>query len=263
MVFHVHCGGHWHSVVLEDDGGEVVVRFPEHKDIEKDTLIATMRGDVGGCPSVVLELTGQRDDGRLSKEMMRALANRKYKRARILLEAGANPNFSTRRSARTVLLMQIENRRRNAVKLLLEYGADPDKKSAYEETPLIRAAGMGLRSILRMLLEAGADPNAKAETDHTALHSAARANDSFAIDLLVQHGAEVNALTSFSTTPLHHAVRAENTEAVIELLKHGADTGIRNSSGDTALSMAKSQGSRESARIHEILSRAARGEAPE
>ena len=78
--------------------------------------------------------------------------------ARLLLDAGANPNQASRNALRVAPLHSAAPPGTPAlVDLLLQHGADPNAGESNGMTPLHTAAGNGNREIVAVLLSAGAD----------------------------------------------------------------------------------------------------------
>jgi ankyrin repeat protein len=108
-------------------------------------------------------------------------------------ENGATPFIRASQSSDTVLM-----------KLLLKYGADPQIKTAFGDTALTAAGGIGWvpgvtyeRSAdenveaLRLLLDLGLDPNAANNDGRTALMGAAMKGRNAVVQLLVDRGADI------------------------------------------------------------------------
>jgi ankyrin repeat protein len=78
--------------------------------------------------------------------------------ARLLLDAGANPNQASRHALRVAPLHSACSAGHSALAdLLLQHGADPNAEESSGMTPLHTAAGAGNRAIVARLLDAGAD----------------------------------------------------------------------------------------------------------
>ena len=120
-----------------------------------------------------------------------------------------------------------------AMRLLVENGADPKLKNMEDTTPLMVAAGLGIKSrgpsgglgrradwnvdALRLLLELGNDVNAVNVHGQTALHAAAFAAAHPAVQFLFDHGARTDLKDEMGRTPLdvaHDNLRVEYRPAL-------------------------------------------------
>ncbi len=93
--------------------------------------------------------------------------------------------------------------------------------------------------IVGTLAAAGADLNATDSEGRTALHYAI---DPFITDILLTSGADANARDRNGITPLMEAADAGEAETVGMLLDYGANPGARDSSGRSAMSIARENG---------------------
>jgi ankyrin repeat protein len=124
---------------------------------------------------------------------------------------------------------------------LISAGAEVNGYNASGETPLYRASLHAQRVVAEILLKHGADAmlrNRAAQGRYElALHAAASTEMA---ELLLIAGTPVNATScnESSYTALHWAVSCVKPDMVQILLKYGA-MDSRNSSGDTALDIAK------------------------
>ena len=84
----------------------------------------------------------------------------------VLLTAGANPNFVTS-GGWTPLHFAVRYGKVNIVQILLGARANPDTADQYDSTPLHSAAHYGPAAIVQLLLAAGANPTLKNEEDET------------------------------------------------------------------------------------------------
>jgi ankyrin repeat protein len=88
--------------------------------------------------------------------------------ARVLLDAGADPNLAARNAlAVAPLHSAVATNLAPLVELLLARGAKPDPEEGSGMTPLHTAAGHGNRQIIALLLAAGADRGHKARDGRT------------------------------------------------------------------------------------------------
>lgn len=140
---------------------------------------------------------------------------------KLLLEAGADPNFLSTRSIPLIVRPdwpQVDDESQVAcLKLVLSFGADPLTTVHKQFTPLHAACEAGAVGCVRLLLEQhGADPTARDENQLTPLHAAVRL-------LLQQHRGDPTARDEDQPTPLRASVQASQLEIVKILVAHGAD----------------------------------------
>jgi ankyrin repeat protein len=134
--------------------------------------------------------------------------------ARVLLEAGANPNDGES------LYHSTEHPDLECVRLLLKHGAAIAPANALKHM-LDREDVAGLR----LLLSAGADPNEVNERGETALHWAVwRGRSVETITILVDHGAAIDAKRKDGRTAYALAAQSGQTEIATLLAERGADT---------------------------------------
>ncbi len=99
-----------------------------------------------------------------------ALKLRDYESARILLEAGADPN--ARCAFGPPLVFAAANGLMDGVRLLLSMKADVEQRDQAQATPLIRAARAGHEDIIRLLRKVGASVSNVDEIQRTAYDNA-------------------------------------------------------------------------------------------
>jgi uncharacterized protein len=91
-----------------------------------------------------------------------------------------------------------------AARLLLEAGAEPNvlaTASFAQVTPLGTCAFAGANDVARLLLEHAADTELTGDRGGTPLHSAAQNGNRELVDLLLAHGADRHARTASGQTP--------------------------------------------------------------
>jgi cytohesin len=123
-------------------------------------------------------------------------------------------------------------------------GADVNAANDYGDTPLHRAAYLGLTEKVRLLLKNNADVSRRASRGETALHYAARPEGyPETVFALLEGGADVNAADNFGLTALHGAAMIGDVEVGKVLTeKGGADVNFQSLSGYTALHVAALSG---------------------
>ncbi len=146
---------------------------------------------------------------------------------RELLDAGAEVN-APRGDGMTALHWAAVHGNAEIARLLLEAGAEPEAATRLgAHRPLHVASREGNAEIVALLVEAGADAGALTETGATPLHFAAAAGSVDAVRALVEHGSPVDAPEpGWGQTPLMFAAERGRTGAVRELLAAGADATI-------------------------------------
>ena len=162
--------------------------------------------------------------------------------ARILLEAGADPNVKATKGDMALHVAALEAGP-DLVEPLLEHGAKTDVLGADGKTPLQIAASRSRLEIGRVLLEHGADPNGRGVHDTTPLHwvfdrvGSPPPTDDFAA-LLLNHGADPNARDEDGMTPAHLAAHLERTTLLKLLISHGANLNAPDAAGVTPAQLA-------------------------
>lgn len=110
------------------------------------------------------------------------------------------------------------------IELLLERGADPNFSNIEGFTPLMHASMVNEKEIVNLLLNNGADPNLKDDDGNTALIYAIESyNSEFIIELLLNNGADPTIKNNEGITAYDIALRDgmdEYAEDVFLLLKN-------------------------------------------
>jgi hypothetical protein len=191
----------------------------------------------GGSVEVIRQLIeGGADVARFGGEaLLTALHKKHIEIARVLLEAGADPNETDDGSS--ALEIALRAGVEELVPILLASGARPD--GAGFSRPLRSAAEDGKLDLLRLLLDAGADPNGSNEYGDTALMGAALYGQVAAAEVLKQAGARLDAReTRSGETALMIAARSGELEMARWLAAAGADIRMLDTNGKNALTLA-------------------------
>ena len=153
--------------------------------------------------------------------------------ARMLLEAGAEPNAATIpnghgiRAGGTALMEAAQRGDTESVALLLKYGADMERRNVEGHTALILAARNGPNATTRLLIDAGAN---------VGLREAALLGDAALTKALLDAGADLNP--EDTANALRHAAVSGQTETLALLLDSGAPVDSADKNGKTALMQA-------------------------
>ena len=133
----------------------------------------------------VTNLDRSLDDRRNFSPLMAAASENLYDIAYLLLEAGADPNY-TNRDGWTALTEAADEGSYEVAQLLLQRGARADQRSNDAPTPLIMAASEGHLDVLELLLAEGADPLAAEGHGRTAFTAAADEGHARIIERLLE-----------------------------------------------------------------------------
>lgn len=136
--------------------------------------------------------------------------------ARLLLEAGANPNDNES------LYHSTEHSDNECLKLLIEFKANPQKTNA-----LPHVLDYDNIEGVRLLLAAGANPNERLGCHENALHWAVkRGRSPETLALLLKYDVELEAQNSVGFTPYQYAMHLGHTKAADYLATVGAKTDL-------------------------------------
>jgi len=164
---------------------------------------------------------------------------------RLLLDAGADPSYATRKRI-TPLMQASFVGNALALEILLATGraGDVNATDADNETALLKAAWKGHAEIIRLLLSKGADPSIATKTKWTPLMFAARDGHRNTVSVLLRSGkaGSVDAGDRKGVTALRKAVVAGHTSIVRALLVAGARIDAHEPDGQTLLMMAALHG---------------------
>ena len=123
---------------------------------------------------------------------------------------------------------------------LLKDGLDANHKNVCGATLLQTASIVGSRNLVDVLLDKSADPNIKNSSGETAVYMAAQWGEVEILKSLLASGGNPDVTTDGSEyTPLMIATRNNQTAVVKLLVEYGANIKYSNSSGESALTIAK------------------------
>ena len=208
-------------------------------------------------PEVVKMLLDAKADpngGELDPPLPCAIHAKALESARLLLQAGANPNAQPMLSPSirersygfpydksTPMSLAAYTKQLPMVQVLLKFRADPNDSQTDGRVPLFQV--LDKPEIVKALLDAGADADARDKTENfnpTLLEEAAKQNQPASVALLLQHGANPKASDTQGWTALHYAASELVDENVfLTLLDAKADPNARNEDGKTPLDILK------------------------
>jgi ankyrin repeat protein len=209
-------------LTVSQDPDRALIQLCFESAVDDDALEAQVRKllEAGADPNA-------RDGGPYDLPVLFAVTGHRHapRVARLLLEAGANPNDGE--SA----FHAAERHHVEALELLLEFGADLNDRGDWGNTPLYfllrywdvareEQVGRGLR----WLLDHGADPDVQCGQEReTSLHVAARRGQApDVVQLLLDHGADVEARRGDGRSPWLLARRGGYDEIADVLERAGA-----------------------------------------
>lgn len=177
------------------------------------------------------------DDPRFTTQELREVVS-------FLINAGANLNAQTKEG--WTALQNIASSSRNDLlgiaRLLLEAGANPNIQNVIDDTPLLLALFHKKNDVARLLINSGANVNLSNKVGVSPLLTVAGpVNYNLGLaKLLIEAGADINYKnTRTGSTPLHYAVYAGNQEMATLLLEKGANMILRNNDGKTPIGLAQ------------------------
>jgi len=204
---------------------QYVVKLALHDGANLDIRIRS--GDYRGCSGLILAILLER-----------------YEIAKILIEQGANVNFTrsdlqgnfiTERG-QTALWWAANHGHLSLAKMLIQQGAIVDSPDHYGGTPLTTAASAGHLEMVRYLVGQGADIHAELTTvgpsnlpdGRKALHLAVRNGHMPVVKYLIEVGSDPNEPGGSGDTPLMLAVQDNFYDLADLLIQHGADANAKH-----------------------------------
>ncbi|KAM5449946.1 hypothetical protein MaudCBS49596_004709 [Microsporum audouinii] len=142
-----------------------------------------------------------------------------HEEAKLLLQAGADPNFAPK-GTDTSLTHAIQSNDAKTVKLLLEYGANVHQKPTRHGNALIASIKRGNEAMFDLFLEE-LDVNSTDNVGAPALYFAAAGGHEGMVNKLIGHGANVLACQNTIFSPIMGAGLGGNSNIVKTLFRNG------------------------------------------
>lgn len=159
--------------------------------------------------------------------------------AKILLDAGADPNISNWED-QTPLGWAAAEGKEDAMELLLKQsGININHVQTSGQSPVSLAAQKGHTKCVKFLLGAGAEMNRADKDGNTALLLAAASGNKVIAKLLLKSGAKINAQDRNGNTPLALATTNGHDAVVRFLLESGADAELADEDEETPFEKAR------------------------
>lgn len=157
-------------------------------------------------------------DNRSGEELFNAVKANKIDQVRDLIARGAGLNYE--RDGDTTLTLAIRDRRTQIAKMLLEAGADPEfAESEYSTTPIFMAVQMSDYDTLELLIEKyKVNVNKRSKSNNTPLHVASDFGQSWGLTkVLLAAGANANVINDKGEAPIDIARAAQKMDIVTAL----------------------------------------------
>ncbi|KAM3437185.1 hypothetical protein MY4824_003883 [Beauveria thailandica] len=224
------------------------------RDTEKARLLLSI---VDGIPAYIQDRGGKMLKAACSMsfpELAQLVLSPLSAAERRKLVQDAEPKLTGRRSLLSSLLNSRpagEEKRLETARLVLEAGADPNSETSWSKSLLRTACKKGLPGLASLLLKYGANSLQAGQNGTTILHVACRYCPKLAfIEELLKSGADVMARCDYGTTPLHHLCYPDlqvnervmgpmaRYQVAKLLISNGADPNADNGFGNTPLHFA-------------------------
>ena len=183
------------------------------------------------------DLDSQNNTGKTALSL--ACFYRQQDSARILLEAGSNPNIADEEGNRSLEAAIIGGCSTKIIKLLIKHSADVNATNKHNQTALGWACHERNVDAINVLLKARADPSIADKNGGTCLWYAVHGDCSEEVfHAIIHHGADVNATDKENCTALMAACAERHIDAINALLKLRADPSIADDNGNTCIMFA-------------------------
>jgi OmpA family/Ankyrin repeats (3 copies) len=157
-------------------------------------------------------------DNKSGEELFDAVEKNQVEQVRDMIKRGVGLNFE--RKDETTLIVAIRNYRTEIARMLLEAGADPEfAESKYGATPLLWAVQMSDYDTLELLIDKyKVNVNKRSKSNHSSLHVAANFGQSNGLTkLLLKAGANPNVINDKGESPLDIARKLKKFDIVATL----------------------------------------------
>jgi uncharacterized protein len=182
------------------------------------------------------------EQGPISEEsrLMQAIRNNDHEQVRQAILSGDSVNALY--NGDTPLKLALKEQRPAMARLLLKAGASPNFGFQDSElTALMLAAKFALNDVVSQLLRMGSDIDSENEQGYTALAYAVIGGHLSTLNLLLDYDASPNA-EPMGQSLLMHAVADNNMIIALPLIEAGADLNFSDANGVTALLIAREKG---------------------
>ncbi|KAL9132838.1 MAG: hypothetical protein Q9175_005983 [Cornicularia normoerica] len=171
--------------------------------------------------------------------LYRAIQRKRLSAAKMLLDAGADPNIPTYEKKTALSWAAAEGSEESIEMLLRQPSIELDIPDQFGQTPVLRAADAGHIKCIRMLLDKGANLKHADYEGRTALSLAAIKGHKVVAKLLLKNDAEINAQDKKGNTPLALAAEKNHDAVVRFLLESGADADLPDEDEETPFEKAR------------------------
>jgi ankyrin repeat protein len=223
------------DVNQESDATTPLIYAINRNDTERVQLLLQLRADpkkgkyfplaVAVKNTTILSLlieSGANVPEELNKTLLLAISEKQVQAVKILVQAGANPNFKCR--GYTPLTLAIIKKNLEIIKFLLDNKAQVNEEDPNYEVPIMLATQLNNSYTCILLSEYNANPSIY-HRDTTPLIEAIKQENLQIVEELLFMRADVNQNNS-ECTPLSLAVQKDQNDLVFELLKNGANANL-------------------------------------